>query len=340
MPVTTRGASLVMDRMTRFLQSSLQEFRLRVDSMLRSRVSGTLFCVLLVMYVTACADKPEAEAADVPRLEVRATVATPQTASAISAIDGRIATVLVSEGSAVQQGQPVAAVNKPGIDRDLAYAKAQVAVAEQRLREARRPIAQTLILGDAGARERASAEILRNREAKRDRYRKLFASHDISKQELEDAENEYAMALRDWLAERERASQKVIQTDNSILQLELDRAKAELSFANERRSLLEVRAPISGVVTRVAAHPGETIFPRDPVIEIANNTTVEVRGAIAPELQRYVRSGMPVEVKVMTVPPRKYTVPVKSAAAGTLIVELPNPEGVLTEGQNAVVTVK
>lgn len=337
--MTTRGASLVMDRMTRFLQSALQEFRLRIDSMLRSRVSGTLFCVLLVMCVTSCADKPEAEAADVPRLEVRATVATPQTASAISAIDGRIATLLVSEGSAVQQGQPVATINNAGIDRDLAYAKAQVAVAEQRLREARRPIAQTMIRGD-GSRERASADILKNREAKRDRYRKLFASRDISKQELEDAENEYAMALRDWLAERERASQRVIQTDNSILQLELERAKAELSFANERRSLLEVRAPISGVVTRVAARAGETIFPRDPVIEIANNTTVEVRGAIAPELQRYVRSGMPVEVKVMTVPPRKYTVPVKSAAAGTLIVELPNPEGVLTEGQNAVVTVK
>lgn len=308
--------------------------------MSKARITGMLLCVLTVISITSCADKPEAEAADVPRLEVRATVAEPQTASAISAVDGRVATLLVTEGSAVQQGQSLATIANPGIDRDIAYAKAQVAVAEQRLREARRPIAQELILGDAGARERASAEILKNREAKRNRYRELFASHDISKQELEDAENEYAMALRDWLVERERASQKVVQTDNSILQLELDRAKAELAFANERRSLLEVRAPITGVVTRVAARPGETIFPRDPVVEIANSASVEVRGAIAPELQRYVRNGMPVEVKVLTVPPRKYTVPVKSAAAGTLVVEVPNPEGVLTPGLNAVVTVQ
>lgn len=308
--------------------------------MVTTRAAGALLGVLAGTFVVGCADKPEAVAADVPRLEVRATVSTPQIASAIAAVDGRVATLTVTEGATVQQGTVIATLTNPAIDRDIAYAKAQVAVAEQRLRDARRPLAQTLILGDAGARERASAEILKNREAKRNRYRELFASHDISKQELEDAENEYAVALRDWLVERERASQKVIQTDTGILQLELDRAKAELSFANERRALLEVRAPISGIVTRVAARPGETIFPRDPIIEIANTSTVEVRGTIASELQRYVRSGMPVEVKVMTVPPRRYTVPIKNVLPGTIVVELPNPEGALTAGQNAVIAVK
>jgi multidrug resistance efflux pump len=327
--------------MTRFLQMGLQELRLRSKTMLIPRFTGTLLCVLAWMLATACSDKPEAAAADIPRLEVRATVATPQTANAIAAVDGRVATLLASEGSAVQQGAQIATLVNPGIDRDIAYAKAQVAVAEQRLREARRPIPQTRIPGDAGAaRERASAQILKNREAKRDRYRRLFASHDISKQELEDAENEYAVALRDLLVERERTAQQVIQTDTSILQLELERAKAELAFADERRSLLVVRAPMSGVVTRVAARPGETIFPRDPIVEIANNATVEVRGTIAPELQRYIRNGMPVEVKVMTVPPRKYNVAVRNVLPGTIVVELPNPEGVLTAGQSAVITVK
>ncbi|HET8775378.1 MAG TPA: efflux RND transporter periplasmic adaptor subunit [Thermoanaerobaculia bacterium] len=309
--------------------------------MLTPRFAGTLLSVLAWMLAAACTDKPEAAAADVPRLEVRAAVATPQTANAIAVVDGRVATLLVSEGSAVQQGAQIATLVNPGIDRDIAYAKAQVAVAGQRLREARRPAPRTRTPGDAGAaRERASAQILKNREAKRDRYRQLFASRDVSKQELEDAENEYAAALRDWLAERERTSQTVIQNDTSILQLELERAQAELAFANERRALLEVRAPISGVVTRVAARPGETIFPRDPIVEIANTATVEVRGTIAPELQRYIRTGMPVEVKVMTVPPRKYNVPVRNVLPGTIVVELPNPEGVLTAGQSAVITVK
>lgn len=312
--------------------------------MTSTRAAGALLCVLTGALALRCSDKPNAAAAESPQLEVRATVAPPQTATAVSSIDGRITSLLVQEGQPVQAGATVATLTNPGIDRDIAYARAQVAVAEQRLRDARRPIAQTLILGDAGARERASAKILENAEAKRDRYRQLFATHDISKQELEDAESAYAAALRDWLVERERASHKVIETDNSVLQLELERARAELAFASERRALLVVKAPISGVVTRVAARPGESIFPRDPIVEIANTTKVEVRGTIAPELTRYVRAGMPVETKVFTVPPRRFTVPIKNVLPGsggaTLVVELPNPDGVLQEGQTAVVTVK
>lgn len=312
--------------------------------MLRSRAVRALLCVFTSALAVRCSEKPDAAAAETPQLEVRAAVAPAQTATAISSIDGRIATLLVTEGAPVQAGTVIATLTNAAIDRDIAYAKAQVAVAEQRLRDARRPIAQTLILGDSGARERASAEILKNAEAKRDRYRDLFATHDISRQELEDAESAYAAALRDWLVERERASQKVIQTDTSILQLELERAKAELAFASERRSLLEVKAPIAGVVTRVAARPGESIFPRDPIVEIANTSKVEVRGLIAPELTRYVRAGMAVETKIFTVPPRRFTVPIKNVLPGsggaTLIVEVPNPDGVLQEGQTAVVTVK
>lgn len=309
-----------------------------------TRAARALFCVAVFALVSRCGEKPDANAAETPALEVRGAVAPAQMAVAAASIDGRIAEVFVQEGAPVQPGTLVARIVNAVIERDLAYAKAQVAAAELRLRDARRPLAQTLILGDSGARERASAEILKNRESKRNRYRELYASRDISKQELEDAENEYASALRDWLVERERASQKVIQTDTGVLQLELERAKAEVAFATERRALLDVKAPIGGVVTRVHARVGESIFTRDPVVEIANTATVEVRGLIAPELTRYVRRGMPVEAKVFTVPPRRFTVPIKNvlpaAGGATLIVELPNPDGVLQEGQSAVVTVK
>lgn len=308
------------------------------------RAASAILCVFSFALVLRCGEKPDAAAAETPQLEVRASVAPTPTAAAIATVDGRVTSILVREGQVVQPGAGIATLANAAVERDIAYAKAQVAVAEQRLRDVRRPIAQSLILGDSGARERASAEILKNREAKRDRYRQLFASHDVSRQELEDAENEYAAALRDWLVERERASQKVVQTDTGILQLELERAKAELAFATDRRMLLDVKAPIAGTVTRVAARVGESVFPRDPIVEIADTTKVELRGTIAPELMRYVRAGTPVEVKVFTVPPRRFTVPVRNVLPGnggaTLIVELPNPDGVLQAGQTAVVTVK
>lgn len=304
----------------------------------------TAFLCVAVLLLARCGDDREAVAAGVPNVEIRAQVAAAQTATAVATVDGRVATIEVSEGAVVQPGQLIATLANASVERDLAHARAQVALAEQRLREARKPIAQRLVLGDAGARERAAKQILENRQTKRDRYRELFKTRDVSRQELEDAENEYAAALRDYLNERERASVKVIETDTSLLQLELEKAKAEEAFVNERKSLLRVVAPIEGVVTRVHARLGESIFTRDPVAEITNNKTVDVRGAIAPELMRYVRPGMPVEVKVFTVPPRKFTVPVKAVVPGgggaTLVVDLPNPDAVLQAGQQALITVK
>ena len=312
--------------------------------MIRTRAASAILCLLAWALAARCGKKPDAVAAEPPQLEVRAVVAPAQRASAVATVDGRISSLLVGEGQTVQAGAVVATLTNAGIDRDIAYAKAQVAVAEQRLRDVRRPIAPNRSGGDSAARERAIAQILRNAEARRDRYRKLFATKDVSKQELEDAESAYAAAQRDWLVERERTSQRIILTDDSILQLELERAKAELAFASERRALLEVKAPISGVVTRVAVRTGESIFPRDPIVDISDNTRVEVRGTIASELTRYVRAGMPVETKVFTVPPRRFTVPIKHVLPGnggaTLVVELPNPDGVLQEGQTAMVTVK
>lgn len=309
-----------------------------------TRAAHALFWVVVLAAGARCGEKPDASASEPATLEVRATVAPAQTAPAIAAIDGRLAQLHVQEGAPVQAGAPIATIVNASVERDLAYAKAQVGAAESRLREARRPVARTVLRGDSRARERASAEILRNREAKRNRYRDLYQSRDISKQDLEEAENEYAAALRDWLAERERASQSAVQSDTGVLQLELERARAELVYVNERRALLDVKAPIGGVVTRVHVRPGESIFTRDPIADIANTSVVEVRGLIAPELTRYVRRGMQVEAKVLTVPPRRFTVPIKNVLPGTggatLVVELPNPDGVMQEGQSAVVTIK
>ena len=308
-----------------------------------ARTTAIAVFAVTALLLAHCDDKREAAAAGAPKIEIRATVAGGRTGTAVAAVDGRIATLTVKEGSPVNAGDVVATIVNPSIDRDLAYARAQVSIAEQRLRAAQRPPARTSVVAGAAARERATAEILANRTAKRDRYRALYKTRDVSKQELEDAENEYSAAMRDWLAERERATENVARTDTNLLQLELERARAEEAYVTDRKSLLHVTAPITGIVTSVRVRQGETIFTRDPIIEVANNSTVEVRGPIAPELLRYVQTGMPVEVKVFTVPPRRFTVPARTVAGGgsaMLVADLPNPDAVLQAGQQAVITVR
>jgi membrane fusion protein, multidrug efflux system len=310
------------------------------------RTASLLVSLAATMLLVRCNEQPSAAAAGAPEIELKAEVAQAETATASALIDGRVATLTAAEGTAVKTGDVLATLTNASLDRDLASTRAEVALAEKRLRDAREPIAMALVLGDAGARERAAAEILRNREAKRDRYRDLYKNHDISKQELEDAENEYSVAMRDWLGERERQTTKVVRTDTGLLELELERAKANVAFVEERRGLLVIKAPMDGTVTRVLVRPGDTIYTRDPVASIANTSTVEVRAAIAPELLRHVRAGMPVEVKVLTVPPRRFTRPIAhvTPAGGTggaaISIQLPNPDGMLQPGQSAVVTVR
>lgn len=296
-----------------------------------------------LLLAAGCNEQQDAVAAGVPELELRGEVGNADTAAAITSIDGRVASIAVKEGSLVEAGAVIATLSNATIDRDVAFARAQVAVAEQRLRDASHPQRSSVKIDPQ--RERAAKAILANREAKRDRYRELYKTHDVAKQELEDAENEYSAALRDWLAERERATPPpAARADAGLLQLELEKARAEQAAAEDRKTLLTIVAPMSGTVTRVSTRAGESVFPRDTIAEITDNTKAQVRAPIAPELVRYVRTGMPLQVKIFTVPPRRFTAPVRAIVPGnggaTLLIDLPNPDRVLQPGQQAVITVK
>lgn len=300
--------------------------------------------VAALLLVARCNEQQDAVAAGVPELELRGEVVNADTAAAITPIDGRVASIAVKEGSLVESGAVIATLSNATIDRDLAFARAQVAVAEARLREASHPRRSSARIDPQ--RERAAKAILANREAKRDRYRALFQTHDVSKQDLEDAENEYSAALRDWLAERERATAQppAVQADTNLLQLELEKARSDQAAAEDRRTMLTIVAPMSGTVTRVNTRIGESMFPRDTIAEITDNTKAQVRAQIAPELIRYIRTGMPLQVKIFTVPPRRFSAPVRAIVPGnggaTLLIDLPNPDRVLQPGQQAVITVK
>jgi multidrug resistance efflux pump len=292
--------------------------------------------VALGALAASCQKDNNAAAATPPRLEIRAQVTDPQTATVAAPVDGKVARIAVREGAAVKPGDLIVQLTNAAIDRDLAYARAQLGVAEFNAQH--RGTVPQRVRDDT--RLRAAKAILDNRRAKLERYRGLFATHDVSRQDLEDAENEVAMAQRDYLAERDANVVAAPATDPRLLALELEKAKAEEAFAEGRLKLLAVTAPIGGVVMKVHAVEGESVFPRDPLVEIANLSTMNVQGHIAPELTRYVHAGMPVEVKVQTVPPRNFLESVKSVRPGEIVVTLPNPDGVLLPGTQATITVR
>jgi multidrug resistance efflux pump len=291
--------------------------------------------------LSACRDQGS-NATEEPKVEVKAQVAPIDTFAVSAPFEGRVATIHATEGSPVSTGQVVIELTNPTVARDLAYARAQLAAAEWKLRELERPLRR----GTPNEGESTARQILTEREQKLALYRKLLESGDVSAQEVRDVTVEVAAARRDWIAERDRRMTAPERTDPSLLRMEIERAKADLAVAEDRKTQLSLTAPAAGFVSRIIARTGDRVFPRDPLLEISNASSVKVTAQIAPELVRYVRVGQLVEVQVLTIPPHRFRerivqiTPPGSANGPQLVVNVPNPDRMLQPGTPAMIIVR
>lgn len=77
---------------------------------------------------------------------------------------------------------------------------------------------------------------------------------------------------------------------------DLARARADLVAAQRQASLATVRAPIRGVVTRVAAQLGATADPAQPLVEIADPSALDVVLSSTPTDAGRIRTGASVSL--------------------------------------------
>ena len=305
------------------------------------------FSTLLVLafsapVIVSCRDDAGTAAAESPQVEMKAQVAPIDTFPVSAPFDGRIEAVAAREGAPVNTGDVVITLANPSVERDLAYARAQVAAAEWKLRAVSAPARRVA----PNEWENTALQILREKEKKLERYRRLLGSGDVSSQEVQDVTVEVAAARRDWMAERDRRMTVPEQNDPALLRMELERARADLAVAEDRKSQLTLTAPAAGLVSRVLVHAGDRVFPRDPLLEISNASSVRVVAQVAPELIRYVRAGQLVDVQVLTIPPHRFrervsqVIPPGNAGGPAVIVAVPNPDRMLQPGTPAVIAVR
>lgn len=302
-----------------------------------------LFAVALgALSLLSCRDDSADAAATLPKVEVRAQVAPIESVAVSAPFDGKVATINATVGAPVHAGDVVVTLENPGVERDLAYARASVASAEWRLRALAKPVKRL----PPNEWENTAQQILREKEKKLERYRALLARGDVSAQEVNDVAIEVAAARRDWMAERERRAAAPEQTDPALLRMELDRANADLALAEDRKGQLTLTAPAAGIVSNVIAKRGDRVFPRDPLLEIANASSVRVTAQVAPELIRYVRAGQLVDVQVLTIPPHRFreritqVIPPGTTGGPAIVVAVPNPDRMLQPGTPAMITVR
>ena len=261
----------------------------------------------------ACRDNDRAAAADPPRIELKATVAPFDSVTVVAPIEGRVTQITAAEGASIREGDLLVTLANPTVARDVVYARTAVIAADQRMRGQTPARSQPRISNTD--RVRVAETIVRQRQQRLDRLRALLADGDVAKQDVELAE------------------------------AELDRARADQTLAEHRQSLLTVKAPASGAIARLRVKPGSDVFTRDPIAEIVDSTTARVQAPLAPELFRFVRAGMPVDVKLGTIPSRRYREPIARVippggeGGAAIIVNIPNPDRMLQPGTSAIITI-
>lgn len=314
------------------------------------RIRGALAAAVILMALFSGCRQTETRAEDPPPIEIKAVVRPARSATITASIDGQVQTIDVREGSVIAANGRIVELTNAVVERDAAVTRAQLAWIDTRLRRGGRTPAR------AAAHPRdnlgITARILEVKQRRFEKMKQLRRTNDVTARELEQAEVEYLATLRDYNEQR-RASMGVPVAggdDVQLLRIEHDKTAAEEKFAAQRKGMLEVTSPIAGTVTRLSVTQGQAVFPRDPIAEVSDTATIHVTGSIAPELLRFIHAGMPVQVKIFSVPPRTFAdeiesiVPMQGAStdsrSATVVVSIPNPDRSVQPNTDAVISLR
>lgn len=220
---------------------------------------------------------------------------------------GRVADVLVSLGQAVGAGEVLFELEKTEVESQLRQARADLASAEE---------------------NKKLADINReNAKRKLDRYKELFDAGAVSKDTYEQ-----------YLLEYEKAMVKTAEAS-------LERARAEVEVLETQLANMTVRAPFSGLVSKVAVNPGEVVSPSSQCVELVDVSQVKVAVSVGEDEVNKLKMGQECRVVVAAARAEPFTgritaiSPAADEKSKTFSVEvtLENPQGELKPGMYAEV---
>jgi membrane fusion protein, multidrug efflux system len=219
-------------------------------------------------------------------------------------VAGRIESLLVSEGSRVREGQLLL-----HLDRTLEELEVQ---------------RRRLLLQD-----RARIEELKQKEKVLQQQiqslQPLLVSGGVSRKQFEDEE----IALGSVMAERR------------TLESAKEREQVELLLAQEAFERRHLRAPINGIVTKLAARQGESVAPSEPVITVVDTSRVRFIAAVPAGAGQRLRPGLSVRIDLgpevrlsLRQAQLVFVSPVTDPSSGLVevIAEFDNADGVVRPG--------
>ena len=221
-----------------------------------------------------------------------------------SKVEGRLQTLQVEQGDAVQAGQIIAQITdtelKANVERSTAELDALRAEWAQMQAGARpEEIAQAVDLELQTRAERTNAERLR------ERTRALVERGLRSTQDLEDAtlsvtRTQAAHSIAVKRLELLRAGARI--EDRQALHARLRAAQAALQLATTELQNAVITAPITGIVSHRHVDPGTYITDRTTLVTIVDMTTVKIKIPISERDLGHLHPGLKVQIRVDAYP--------------------------------------
>jgi membrane fusion protein (multidrug efflux system) len=200
----------------------------------------------------------------------------------------------------------------------VAMAQAQVERAKAELTKAENDLARAKTLHDQGAitgRELEAAQTARD---------SAKAVLDGAQASLAGARGMQSNAAAQVAAAQGRLQQTTPeqeQIDQAVKAAQLagarlDSAKAQLALAQLQAGYTEVRAPVPGFVSKLAAHDGQLVQPGQTLLMLVPTQTYVVANFKETQIDR-IKPGQTVDVSVDAIPGKTFTGVVDSVAPGT-----------------------
>lgn len=203
---------------------------------------------------------------------------------------GRVARVLVDEGSAVTAGQLVAQLETDTVDRQIAEQQSAIQASQASLAKA--------VNGPRPAEIAKARALAANDEQNREHQLTLFHYGIISKQLYDDAATKAKTSADDLRLLQEGTRKE----DIAAARAQAEQQQRHLAELLKQRSEADVKSTVNGVVQSFGLRPGDIVAPNQPVAEILESDQLWVRVFVPETMLGLLKVGMSVRVRTDTFP--------------------------------------
>ncbi len=226
----------------------------------------------------------------------------------VSKISGKVGKITVDTGSKVEKGQALIYLDTPEIEAQVKQAQAGVSTAQANLKKLETG-ARSEEIAIAQANVESTKKNYENIEKSLERKKQLYEEGGISKQQIEEEENQFMVAKGQYTSAVEKLNiLKKGETKESIdiTKGQLSQAQAGLEYNEAQLKNATLTSPISGAVSFKNINEGEIATPGQVLMTIVNLDTIYINAYIPPRMISQMNTGQKVRIKISELPEEKF----------------------------------